>query len=64
MKKSIILLGLVFIAASCSDLDKEPPIQGGNMDKEYKLPDPTPLTPSQREEYNRRNAEYHNNVNN
>jgi hypothetical protein len=33
------------------------------MNKEYKLPDPTPLTADQREEYNTRNAEYRNNVN-
>ena len=63
MKKYLIILSLVFIAASCSKIDEEPPIQSGTMDKEYKLPDPKPLTPSQREEYNRRNQEYQNSVN-
>lgn len=63
MKKYLIILSLVFIAASCSKIDVEPPIQRGTMDKEYKLPDPKPLTSSQREEYNRRNQEYQNSVN-
>lgn len=64
MKKCIIILSIIFIAASCSNIEKEPPIQKGSMDKEYKLPDPKPLTPSQREEYNLRNQEYQNNINN
>lgn len=63
MKKYLIILSLVFAATSCSKIDVEPPIQRGTMDKEYKLPDPKPLTSSQREEYNRRNQEYQNSVN-
>lgn len=63
MKKYLIILSIVFATVACSKIDEEPPIQSGTMDKEYKLPDPKPLTSSQREDYNRRNQEYQNSVN-
>lgn len=63
MKKYLLIFSAILIVVSCSSIDDEPSIQSGSMDKEYKLPDPKPLTPSQREAYDTRNQEYQNNVN-
>ncbi len=63
MKKYLFIATILLATAGCSSIDAEPPRKEGSMNKEYKLPDPAPLTADQREEYNRRNQEYHNNVN-
>lgn len=63
MKKYLFFATVTLILAGCSNIEPEPPRKEGSMNKEYKLPDPTPLTADQCEEYNNRNAEYRNNVN-
>lgn len=63
MKKYFIIAVLAFITVSCINVDEQPPLQSGSMDKTFKLPDPKPMTASQREEYNARNKEYRDNVN-
>lgn len=62
MKKFLVLIILAVSLLSCDKIDNEPKREQGTMSKEYKLPDPTNLTPEQRQEYNQRNEEYQNNV--
>ncbi len=62
-KKITMFSFAILISLSCSKVESEPPRQEGSAKKEYKLPDPTPMSAQQRDEYNRRNREYQENVN-
>lgn len=62
-KKITVLSIALLIFLSCSKVESEPPRQEGSNRKEYRLPDPTQMSAQQREEYNRRNREYQENVN-
>lgn len=59
---SMLIATSVLFFISCTKVEKEPPRREGTVKKEYKMPDPTPMTPAQREIYNNRNNEYRSNV--
>lgn len=59
---SMVIAASALCLISCTKVEKEPPRRDGTLSKRYKMPDPTPMTPAQREIYNNRNNEYRSNV--